>query len=85
MAVSVPGREEGATSLQARVFHYKHVGRIPSARRAPGPALTPVFHPSSASRTLEARARAVNGFCKKWMPASRTPWGATTSSVYPDM
>ncbi len=40
---------------------------------------------SSTARTFRKSASAVKGFCRKWVPASSTPWWTMALSVYPDM
>src|SRR3954465_11591977 len=40
---------------------------------------------SRSSRTLRASASEVNGFSRRWMSGSRTPWRESMSSVYPEV
>src|SRR5262249_39402793 len=77
----VPGhqqtdRHQHKDSLPHRV---SPSGMLPG--RFPGPLINRSSPGASTSWTFRTRASGLNGFCKKAVSASRTPWRTTASSV----
>ncbi len=56
----------------------------PQSKKSTAPRAEFSYFASRTSRTLRARASGVMGFCRKLIPASRTPWWTTEFSVYPE-
>jgi hypothetical protein len=69
---------ENQSGVPGIVFDEEHLDRVCSHVGRHGRFGTSV---SSTSRTLRANASSVNGFCRKGMPASSTPWRTMPSSV----
>ena len=70
-----------AGAVQPVFLYFKAARKSPPLAKRSISECGPILYLSSTSRTFQARALGVNGFCRKATSASRMPCRTTASSV----